>query len=261
MYNLILVDDEIRSIEAIAENINWRKCGIRNLYKAQNIEEAIQIINTHKIDILICDIEMPNGSGLNLLEWVNANQHRISCIFVTCHPEFTYMRKAIQLNCYDYVLKPIDYEEFSRILRGLVRKMEALEMGETNISGLNWGDITQHDIYKYSKKEEERNVEMEVKKYVREHMKENISISDIADELHFNPQYLMRTFKNITGLSIIKYITKIRIDTSKTLLTDTPLSIKEIANLSGYGDYAYFTRVFRKEVGISPSKFRKNHYK
>lgn len=258
MYNLILVDDEPRSIEAIAANIDWQKCGIRKPYKAVNMEEAIKIITKNTIDILICDIEMPNGSGLNLLEWLQVNHYNISCVFVTCHPEFEYMRKAIQLNCYDYVLKPINYEEFERVLDGLVRKMEASETGETSITGVNWGGITEYDIHEYSKIEKDRDVEAEVKKYIREHMIDTINISDVANELHFNPHYLMRSFKNKTGLSIMKYITKIRLDTSKKLLTETQLPIKEVASLAGYSDYAYFTRVFRKEIGVSPSRFRNN---
>jgi two-component system response regulator YesN len=91
----------------------------------------------------------------------------------------------------------------------------------------------------------DRDVEMEVKKYIREHMLEDINISDIAEELHFNPQYLMRSFKSKTGYSIMEYITKARMDTSRKILKETKLPIKEVAQMIGYGDYAYFTRVFR----------------
>ncbi len=256
MYDLIVVDDEPRSVESIVSNVDWKMCGIRNVYTALSMEEAINVIKQHKIDILICDIEMPNGTGLNLLEWLQASEYNISCVFVTCHPEFEYMRKAIQLNCYDYVLKPIHYQEFERVVDGLVRKMEASVKGDKEAISVNWGGITDYDIHEYAKVEKERDVEAEVKKYIREHMNETINICDVADELHFNPHYLMRSFKNKTGLSIMKYITKIRLDTSKKLLAETQLSIKEIASLSGYSDYSYFTRVFRKETGISPTKYR-----
>ena len=67
----------------------------------------------------------------------------------------------------------------------------------------------------------------------------------------------MRTFKNKTGYSIMEYITKIRLETSKKILKETNLPIKEISNMIGYGDYAYFARVFRKEFGISPTHFRR----
>ncbi len=257
MYNLIIVDDEIRSIDALESNIDWKSCGISDVFKAMNMEAAINIIQQNQIDILICDIEMPNGSGLNLLEWLREEQYNISCIFVTCHPEFDYMRKAIQLKCYDYILKPINYDEFTRILSDLVRKMEALATGAKNVEAINWGGITDAAIQNQWKMVKDRNVELEVKKYIREHMLEDINIKDIADSLHFNPQYLMRTFKNKTGYSIMEYITKIRLETSKKILKETNLPIKEISNMIGYGDYAYFARVFRKEFGISPTHFRR----
>lgn len=256
MYNVILVDDEPRTIDALEKNVDWRYCGIRKIYKAMSMESAIGQIEKERIEILICDIEMPNGSGLQLLEWLREKKREISCIFVTCHPEFDYMRKAIQLKCYDYILKPINYEEFSKVLQELVHKMEARENGMDVQTAVNWGGITDAAILTQGRAERERNVEQEVKKYIREHMMDNITVADIAMELHFNPQYLMRAFKGKTGLSIIEYITKARMDTAKKILKDTRLPIKEVANMVGYGDYAYFTRVFRKEIGCSPSQYR-----
>lgn len=256
MYNAILVDDEPRSIDALEKNVEWRKCGIRKVYKALNMSAAIKLIEGEKIEVLICDIEMPNGSGLQLLEWLREQRHEINCIFVTCHPEFDYMRKAIQLKCYDYILKPINYEEFSRVLSELVRKMEARESGSENVEAVNWGGITDTAIMECGRVDRERNVELEVKKYIREHMMDNIAVPDIAEELHFNPQYLMRSFKSKTGSSIMEYITQVRMETAKKILKDTRLPIKEVAGMVGYTDYAYFTRVFRKECGESPSQYR-----
>lgn len=256
MYNAILVDDEPRSITALEKNVEWKKCGIRKVYKALSMDTAIGLIQKEPIEILICDIEMPNGSGLQLLEWLREQRKEINCIFVTCHPEFDYMRKAIQLKCYDYILKPINYEEFSRILTELVKKMEARETGADNAEAINWGGLTDSAILEHGRVGKERNVELEVKKYIREHMMDNITVPDIAKELHFNSQYLMRTFKGKTGHSIMEYITQARIETAKKILTNTNLPIKEVANMVGYLDYAYFTRVFRKETGESPTQYR-----
>ena len=58
MYNALIVDDEIRMIEALEDEVDWKRCGIRNLFKAIQINEAIAVIQNNKIDILICDIEM-----------------------------------------------------------------------------------------------------------------------------------------------------------------------------------------------------------
>lgn len=256
MYNILLVDDEPRTIDALKKNVDWRSCGIRKLFCAVSLSEALTIINRHRPEIMVCDIEMPGGSGLHLLEWLQEQKHDINCIFVTCHPEFDYMRRAIQLKCYDYILKPINYAEFTRVLSELVRKMEALENGQDISRAVNWGGISDLHIQEQGRAEKKRDVELEVKKYIREHMVDNITVTCIAEELHFNAQYLMRAFKNKTGMSIIEYITKARIDTARKILSDTNLPVKTVANMVGYEDYAYFTRVFRKETGVSPRQYR-----
>ena len=112
MYNILLVDDEPRTTEALIKNVDWAKCKIDQIHRATNMEAAIRILNNESIHLMVSDIEMPNGTGLELLEILRDQKKEIPCIFVTCHPEFDYMRKAIQLSCYDYILKPILYDEF-----------------------------------------------------------------------------------------------------------------------------------------------------
>lgn len=256
MYNVLLVDDEPRTMDALERNVDWRKCGIRKVFKARGMAEAIEYVNREKIEIMICDIEMPGGNGIQLLEWFRNSHRQINCIFLTCHPEFDYMRKAIQLRCYDYILKPIRYEEFMRVLSDLIGKMELSE-GEVEMTAAkDWGKNSPQTLMKLSVSPEKRDVELEIKKYVREHLVDNITVSDIAEALHFNPQYLMRVFKKKTDMSIVEYITKTRLEMAQKILTETNLPIQEIAAMVGYSDYAYFTRVFKKETGYSPRHFR-----
>lgn len=253
MYNILLVDDEIRTIEAIEKNINWKNCGIHRVFKATGMQAAIHLFQREKIDIMICDIEMPNGSGLQLLEWLRREKKAVKCIFATCHPEFSYMRKAIQLDSYDYILKPINYEELTRVIYELVHKMENKDMERKGYLPAVDGNKPIEESLKVTT---ERNVELEVKKYIHDHLSDKLNVADIAEELHFNAQYLMRAFKNKTGLSILEYITQERLNVAKKILEDTDLPIKTVASMVGYSDYAYFTRIFGKEVGISPGKYR-----
>ena len=89
-------------------------------------------------------------------------------------------------------------------------------------------------------------------------MADNISISDIAENLHFNPNYLMRVFKNKTEMSILEYIVKVRMEAAKKILKGTRLPVREISYMVGYTDCVYFTKVFHKEIGVTPTQFRKN---
>ncbi len=259
MYNALLVDDETRSRRALIEEVDWKKCGVKKIFEASGKTEAIEILQKENISIFICDIEMPGGSGLDLVEWTQREKMKLGTLFVTCHPEFDYMRKAIQLKCYDYILKPIDYSEFSRVLTEMVEKMEDYDSGEKEEKELLWTaqeSAAETLIRNYGTVAGTRNIEQEVKQYVKNHMMEEITIPAIAEELHFNPQYLMRSFKQKTGVSIIEYITGIRMNTARKILRDTKIPVRDIAFMVGYSDYAYFTRVFKRENSVSPSQYR-----
>ena len=269
MYNALIVDDEPRTRQALIESVDWKKCNVRHVCEASNITEARALLNEHKIDVLICDIEMPGGTGLELVDWVREQNILTGTIMVTCHPEFSYVQKAIRQGCYDYILKPIDYEEFSRTLHEMTRKMEYYEdhmNGNEPDGSISWGNLdysmksvsrTEGQLQELKQVSEKRNVEKEVKQYVKDHLADDLNISRIAEIMHFNPQYLARTYKAETDQGILEYITTERIEAAKKLLVETNIPVKEIAALVGYQDYAYFTRVFKKETGISPKQYRK----
>lgn len=127
---LLIVDDEISAIQAVQKEIKWDNMDFSEIYTASNKQEAIQYINKLHIDILLCDIEMPMGSGLELLEWVNQNAPGIRCIFMTCHADFRFAQKAMQLGSLDYILKPLDFEMLEQVLKkaiGVVRKEKFLK--------------------------------------------------------------------------------------------------------------------------------------
>ena len=112
--NLLIVDDEPSSIRAVSDMLNWPDLGISRVLAARSAQEARTCIREETIDILLCDIEMPQESGLDLLEWINKEKPGISCIYMTCYPEFSYAQRAVKLGSMAYLLKPIDPEELER---------------------------------------------------------------------------------------------------------------------------------------------------
>jgi len=78
----------------------------------------------------------------------------------------------------------------------------------------------------------------------------------LADQVHFNPSYLSRLFKQKTGLNLSDYISDIRVQKAKELLQDMNMKIYEVAQALGYSSSANFVRFFRKATGISPQEYR-----
>lgn len=95
--------------------------------------------------------------------------------------------------------------------------------------------------------------------YIRSHYLESITIKNLADTVGLSPKYLCRIFKNVTGCTLIEYLTDIRLEVACHLLLHTDKSISEIAISVGYSDALYFSKVFHATHKISPSKWRKEH--
>lgn len=94
------------------------------------------------------------------------------------------------------------------------------------------------------------------KQYVREHYKEQISLKEVADNIHLNYTYLSGLFKMKTGMSFSAYLTKIRIDEAKKLLRIPEVKVYEISEMVGYMAPASFARVFKKSTGLTPAEYR-----
>lgn len=117
MRNLLIVDDELPAIHALEFIIDKKKLGIGEIYTAINITTAKEIILREKVDLLICDIEMPNGSGFDLLTWLQEQNIETQNIIATCHEDFSYAKKAIHLGSVDYLLKPVLPDELEAVLK------------------------------------------------------------------------------------------------------------------------------------------------
>ena len=95
--------------------------------------------------------------------------------------------------------------------------------------------------------------------YIFLNMAHEIQLKDLADHMKMTPSYLSGKFKKETGESIMTFVTKKKIDYACSLLINTSLPIQEIAQLAGYKDAAYFTRVFRRQMGSTPSGWRRQN--
>ncbi|GFN31503.1 AraC family transcriptional regulator [Paenibacillus xylaniclasticus] len=94
------------------------------------------------------------------------------------------------------------------------------------------------------------------KHYIESRFKEELSLEEVADHVHLNPFYLSKVFKQYVGESFIDYLTRLRIDEAKKLMDNESLSLKEICFEIGYKDPNYFSRVFKKVTGLTPSDYR-----
>lgn len=92
-------------------------------------------------------------------------------------------------------------------------------------------------------------------KYMHQNLNGKITLTQLAKFVQMTPFYMARTFKAVTGYTIIEYFNKLKIDKSKELLIEGNKKVKEVAQELGFVDEFYFSRMFKKAEGINPSEF------
>ena len=95
------------------------------------------------------------------------------------------------------------------------------------------------------------------KHFIEENKGINIKLEELAKNTGFSYTYFSSLFKKETGKTLTEYIQMVRIDTAKKLLTEKERSISEVAELAGYNDIKFFTRQFKKTLGVSPNEYTK----
>lgn len=133
MSRLLLVDDEPMIVGSMVAN-DWASIGIEGVYKAGSGMEAIAVLESTAIDIVVTDIRMPGMDGLQLCKYVQEHHPRTKCILLSGYGEFEYARKAITYGTANYLLKPVKDEELmaevARLRELLEREWDAMDAFE-----------------------------------------------------------------------------------------------------------------------------------
>lgn len=107
-----------------------------------------------------------------------------------------------------------------------------------------------------SKVKESESVVAKAKAYINENYQKDISLDDVSRMVDISPYYFSKLFKQEQGENFIEYLTKIRMQKARQLLKNQKYSIKEICAMCGYSDPNYFSRIFKKYEGVTPSEYR-----
>lgn len=137
---VLIVDDEVNIIEMIRHTTPWKDLGISEIRTANEGQTALEIIRSDSPDIVITDIEMPIMDGVELVEHLAEEGLHPEIIFLTCHADFEYARRAMRSGVSDYLLKPFHPEELAAILsKAVVRCGEkrhlSIDDGEEGAGG------------------------------------------------------------------------------------------------------------------------------
>ncbi|MGE5678383.1 MAG: response regulator [Pseudomonadota bacterium] len=248
MLKVLVVDDEKLVRKGIVLGVDWLALDCMVVAEASNGLEGLEAAHKFNPDLIITDIKMPKMDGIEMLKLLRETNKDVHVIFLTAYSDFSYAQRAVKLSASDYLLKPFQDGELEETVMRVQKKIEdERKQKDSNIK----------EVGIMLKKGDKSKYVMEAIDYVADHYNDRqMSVDTIAESLGISGGHLSRIFKKETDYTIMSYITQYRIHTAMNLLCDCRYKVYEVAELVGYRDITYFSSMFKKMVGVSPSEYQ-----
>ena len=256
MYKLFIVEDEWLVLEGLKQTIPWEDMRCTVIGEARNGQAALEGMKANPPDILLTDIRMPAMDGIQLAEQAKALWPQVQLVFLTGFDDFSYAQKAIRLGAADFVLKPTNPDELMEVFGRLTSRLDE----ERRLQSLNRANA---EADQWNRPGEEPSEALrasgfdDIVAYIGEHYGEEISLQSIAEQYHMSESHFSRLFKKQVGTSFLEYLTLTRVRHARELLKNPRFKIYEVSVKVGYQDARYFSQIFRKYTGETPTEFRK----
>jgi YesN/AraC family two-component response regulator len=229
----LVVDDDPATLDLHARIVQ-SQAPTNRVLKASNGREVLAILAREPVDLVLLDLVMPELDGFGVLEAMRAQPATRSI------PVIVVTGQALT-----------------------AEEMERLHQGVTTVLGKGLYSLEETVAHLEAALERKRKLSSEAQRLVRkamaylhEHYSEPITRQDLARHVGMAEDYLTHCFRQELAMTPIAYLTRYRITKAKALLTTTAQSITTIALAVGFADSGYFSRVFRREVSMTPERFR-----
>lgn len=245
-YTILLVDDNSDFLDFLSACLSTSY----NVLKATNGKDALEILKTENVDIVVSDIMMPDMNGLELCSTIKNDilTSHIPVILLTARASEEYQLEGLNNGADDYITKPFN--------------MEILKL---RISKLIERSLKKHELFDEQLKIEPSHIAITpldrqfVDKAIQI-VEDNInnadfSVEELAEKLNISRGYLYKKIVKITGKNALEFIRLIRMKRAQQFLTESQLQIAEIAYKLGYNSPKVFTKHFKEKFGMTPSEF------
>ncbi len=245
MHKVLIVEDEELIRRGIVLTVDWPSIDCVVVGEASNGEEGLREAERLKPSLIVTDLKMPKMDGLTMLKKLRERGDMTDVIILTAYESFEYAQTALRLGAVDFLLKPFHDGELEDAVRRLKQRSEGSGQGEDPGAAL----------IEVKKGDKSRYVRMAMN-YLQEHYSDpSITVGSVAEELGISEGHLSHTFKKETDLTLLNFLTRMRIRKAMELLRTCKYKVYEVAELVGYRDIAYFSATFKKVAGVSPSEY------
>ena len=231
MIKILVAEDEPKSRNALVSRLRGVLGDTALIEAASDGNEAVDKAVRVQPELVFMDIEMPFKSGLEAAAVIKRQLPGTHVVFLTAYDRFDYAVGALRSGGEDYLLKPVSEAD----LREMLQKFFDVE------------DSTPQPTSPF---------ETALMVWVQQHYAEDVALEDAAESMGMSPFYFSRQVKAATGKTFLDFFTSYRIEKAKKRLVSTELSVSEVGHSVGYPDSNYFTKVFKRAVGCTPSAYR-----
>ncbi len=220
-----------------------------NVFSAHNGKETLDILNNSEIDIVISDIMMPEMDGIELLKKIRFDEsfYWMPVIMLTARADFPMKLRGIEYGASDYIVKPFRPDELLARVRNQCRNV---------ILHRNYMAKLDKDKNEKSLTSDTIIAVEEIKKYLVEYFRDDISREGLAATVNMSADHLSRMFKKHTGMRIIDYVNELRVESTLDELAAGEKKIINIAFDAGFKNLRSYNRVFKNLKGVTPGEYR-----
>lgn len=248
---VLVAEDELIERKVLCKTLQKYLGDLIFLYEAKNGREAVEIFRREKPQVAILDIEMPGLTGLEVARKIRETDKNCGILFLTGFDKFSYAKQAISVRALDYLLKPYNEQELVFAVEDAIRQVSAQQLPRRPAE----------EAVAPAPQEEDADIRTsliraQVQAFIEAHYREDISMQDAAAALRYSDAYFCKLFKQCFKVNFSAYLNEYRVGKARQLIADPRISLKDVSTACGYSDSNYFTRVFKRLTGQTPSEYR-----
>ncbi|MCG2590647.1 hybrid sensor histidine kinase/response regulator transcription factor [Rhodohalobacter sulfatireducens] len=246
---LLIVEDNAEVREFIREQLeeDYR------ILEAENGVQGIELSQEEIPDLIISDLMMPEMDGYDFCKQIRKDEKtsHIPVIMLTAKAGLEDKLKGFETGIDAYLTKPFKVKELQVRVRKLIQQRRQLRDQFSEAGLIQTKNVTDDSIEKVF-------LEKAISVVESNFSNEQFKVNHLAGSLNMSPGQLNRKLQALVDQSAVQFIISVRLQHAAKQLREKNKTIAEISYEVGYNDQAYFTRVFKKQFGVSPSEFRKN---
>lgn len=251
---LLIVEDNTELRKFLSQSLS----GYYHIQEASNGQEALDMISQKHPDLVLSDIMMPVMRGDDLCRVLknNIETSHIPVILLTALNDRESIIHGLEIKADNYIVKPFDIEILKASIDNIIANKELIRQRFAKL------DYRTEDI-----REEVPGIDLDQEflikatELVKQHLDNDFNVDTLCAKLHMSRSSLYNKIKALTGHSPSDFVRQIRMDEAANLLKSNQYSIAEISDKLGFGDPKYFSEIFKKHFGITPSAYMKKEKK